>query len=177
MYAFLESSSKAFLWDSKLESVSRSVVPESLWPHGLQPSRLLCPWDFPGKDTGVGCHFFLQGIFPIQGSEPGSPALQADSLPTELQGKPKLKRSGKLRNLWIQWMAKKISKGTFSHATGGSTFKHPWRLLPQAGFTLRGNGKGISVLSLGVPRLGQQSMWTESWHSSGDHGPTLRGVT
>ena len=30
--------------------------------------RLLCPWDFPGKDTGVGCHFLLQGIFPTQGS-------------------------------------------------------------------------------------------------------------
>ena len=36
-------------------------------PHGLQPTRLLCPWDFPGKDTGVGCHFLLQGIFPTQG--------------------------------------------------------------------------------------------------------------
>ena len=31
------------------------------------PARLLCPWDFPGKNTGVGCHFWLQGIFPIQG--------------------------------------------------------------------------------------------------------------
>ena len=30
--------------------------------------QLLCPWDFPGKDTGVGCHFLLQGIFWIQGS-------------------------------------------------------------------------------------------------------------
>ena len=29
-------------------------------PHGLQPSRLLRPWDFPGKNTGVGCHFLLQ---------------------------------------------------------------------------------------------------------------------
>ena len=29
--------------------------------------RLLCPWDFPGKNTGVGCHFLLQGIFPTQG--------------------------------------------------------------------------------------------------------------
>ena len=29
-------------------------------PHGLQPTRLLCPWDFPGKNTGVGCHFLLQ---------------------------------------------------------------------------------------------------------------------
>ena len=35
-----------------------------LQPHGLQPARLLCRWDFPGKNTGVGCHFHLQGIFP-----------------------------------------------------------------------------------------------------------------
>ena len=41
-------------------SVSRSVVPDSLRPHGLQSTRFLCPWDFPGKDTGVGCHFLLQ---------------------------------------------------------------------------------------------------------------------
>ena len=39
---------------------SRSVVPYSLWPHGLQPTRLLCPWDFPGKSTGVGCHCLLR---------------------------------------------------------------------------------------------------------------------
>ena len=32
--------------------------------------RLLCPWDFPGKNTGVSCHFFLQGIFPTQRSNP-----------------------------------------------------------------------------------------------------------
>ena len=40
----------------------------SLQPHGLQPTRFLCPWDSPGKNTGVGCHFLLQGIFPTQGS-------------------------------------------------------------------------------------------------------------
>ena len=34
---------------------SRSVVSDSLWPHGLLPARLLRPWDFPGKSTGVGC--------------------------------------------------------------------------------------------------------------------------
>ena len=38
---------------------SRSVVSDSLQPHGLQPTRLLHPWDFPGKSTGVGCHFLL----------------------------------------------------------------------------------------------------------------------
>ena len=40
---------------------------DSLWPHGLKPAWLLCPWDFPCKDTGVGCHFLLQGIFSTQG--------------------------------------------------------------------------------------------------------------
>ena len=35
---------------------SRSVVSDPQWPHGLQPSSLLHPWDFPGKSTGVGCH-------------------------------------------------------------------------------------------------------------------------
>ena len=44
------------------------VVSDSLWPHGLQFTRLLCPWSFPGKDAGVGCHFLLQGIFPTPGS-------------------------------------------------------------------------------------------------------------
>ena len=34
------------------------------------PTRLLCPWDSPGKNTGVGCHFLLQGIFPTQESNP-----------------------------------------------------------------------------------------------------------
>ena len=38
---------------------SCSVVSDSLLPHGLQPTRLLCPWDFPGKITGVGCHHLL----------------------------------------------------------------------------------------------------------------------
>ena len=38
---------------------SRSVVSDSLWPHGLQPTRLLHPWDFPGRSTGVGCHCLL----------------------------------------------------------------------------------------------------------------------
>ena len=37
------------------------------WPHELQPARLLCPWDSPGKNTGVGCHLILQGIVLTQG--------------------------------------------------------------------------------------------------------------
>ena len=49
--------------------------------------RLLCSWNFPGKSTGVGCHSLLQGIFPTLGIEPRSPALQADTLPSESSGK------------------------------------------------------------------------------------------
>ena len=39
----------------KTESASCSVMSDSLWPHRLWPTRLLSPWDFPGKNTGVGC--------------------------------------------------------------------------------------------------------------------------
>ena len=62
---------------------------DSLQPHGLQPSRLLCPWDFPEKNTGVGTHFLLQGIFPTQGSNSnlqGFPHQQVDSLPPNHMG-------------------------------------------------------------------------------------------
>ena len=49
---------------------SPSVVSNSLQPYRLWPTRLLRPWDFPGKNIGVGCHFLLQEIFPTQGSNP-----------------------------------------------------------------------------------------------------------
>ena len=47
------------------------VVSSCLRSCGLQPTRLLRPWDSPGKNTGAGCHFLLQGIFLTQGSNPG----------------------------------------------------------------------------------------------------------
>ena len=52
------------------------------WP------RLLCPWDFPGKNTGVVCHLRLQGIFPILGSNPYLLHWRASSLPPSHQGSP-----------------------------------------------------------------------------------------
>ena len=53
-----------------LYSVSSSVVCDSLWPHGLQHASILCPWDFPSKITGVGCHFLLT-IFLTKRLNPG----------------------------------------------------------------------------------------------------------
>ena len=47
-----------------------SVLSDSVRPQGLQPAKLLCPWDSPGKKTGVNSHCLLQGIFPTQGSNP-----------------------------------------------------------------------------------------------------------
>ena len=47
------------------------IVSSPLGSHGLLPARLLCPWSSPDKNTGVGCHSLLQGIFSIQGSNPG----------------------------------------------------------------------------------------------------------
>ena len=68
-----------------------SVVSNSLRPHGLKPARVLCPWDFPGKNTGVGCHALLQGVFPTQGLNPRLLCLlrwQVGSLPVAPPGKP-----------------------------------------------------------------------------------------
>ena len=47
------------------------VRSDSLQSHGLWPARLLCPWNSPDKNTEVGCHSLLQGIFPTQGWNPG----------------------------------------------------------------------------------------------------------
>ena len=66
-----------------------SVVSDSLQPHGLQPARLLCLRNFSGKNTGVGCHFLLQGIFPTQGSNPCLLQRQVNSLLQSHLGSPK----------------------------------------------------------------------------------------
>ena len=64
--------------------VKCSAVSDSLQLHKLQLTRLLYSWNFPGKNTGMGCYFFLQGIFQIQGSNVHLLHLlywQANSLP------------------------------------------------------------------------------------------------
>ena len=67
---------------------SCSVTSDSLQPHGLQPATVLCPWKFPGRNTGVGCHFLLQGIFPTQGLNLHLLHWRVDSLPLAPSGKP-----------------------------------------------------------------------------------------
>ena len=62
----------------------------TLHPHELQPARLLCPWDSPGENTGVGCHALLQEIFPTQGSNPGLPHCRQILYWLSHQGSPTL---------------------------------------------------------------------------------------
>ena len=52
-------------------ALSCSVVSDSLGLQGLLPSRLLCPWDYPSRDAGAGCHFLLQGDLPDPWIRPG----------------------------------------------------------------------------------------------------------
>ena len=63
---------------------------DSLRPHGLQPPRLLHPWDFPGKSSGVGCRFLLQGIFVTQGLNPGLLHCRRMLYPLSHQGSQKI---------------------------------------------------------------------------------------
>ena len=65
-----------------------SVIPILFRPHRLYTTRLLCPLDVPGENTGVGCHFLLQGIFPNQGLNPDLLHWQARFFTTEPLAKP-----------------------------------------------------------------------------------------
>ena len=58
----------------------------------MEPARLLCPWDSPGKNTEVGCHALPPRDLPDPGIEPASPAWQADSLPLSHQGSDPLQQ-------------------------------------------------------------------------------------
>ena len=71
---------------------AHSAASDSLWPRGLQPTRLLYPWDFSSRNTGVGCHFLLQWIFLIHGLNPCLLRLlhwKVDSLPLSHLGSGK----------------------------------------------------------------------------------------
>ena len=84
-----------------LDSILKVLVTQScptLCDPILKPTRLLCPWDFPGKDTGVGCHFLLQGIFPTQGSNLGLLHCRQILYPLSYQGSPRKQYSSSSKN-------------------------------------------------------------------------------
>ena len=96
--------------------------PALLQPHGLQPTSLLCPWDFLGKNTGTGCHFLLQGIFWTQVLNPWLLHWQVDSLPLSHQGSPIYTdmHTHNLESYWLQYIYSFYAQYyivSFSHTT------------------------------------------------------------
>ena len=94
-------------WDHVFLSKSCSALSNSLRPHGLYS-----PWSSPGQNTGVGTFFPSPGDPPKPGIERRSPALQADSLPAEPQGKPVL-----FLNCWMRPWEPPSSLGECLHST------------------------------------------------------------
>ena len=92
--------------------LSSSVVSDCLWPMDCSPPASSVHGDSLGKNTGVVCHALLQGIFPIQGSNPGlPPALQAESLPSESPGKSKNTGMGSLSLLQGIFPTQELNQG------------------------------------------------------------------
>ena len=77
-------------------------VSDSLQLYGLQPTRLLCPWNFPGKNIGTGCHFLFQRIFPTQGSNPGLLHCRRIVYQLSHKGSPRI----------LEWVAYPFSSGS-----------------------------------------------------------------
>ena len=101
--------------------LSCSVGSYFLWPHRRQPTRLRHPWDFPGKNTGVGCHFLLQCKKVKSESE------VAQSCPTLCDPRdcspPSSSVRGILQARVLEWVAMAFSQGIF--LTQGSNLGLP----------------------------------------------------
>ena len=96
-----------------------SVTSSFLQPQGLQPTTLLCPWDFPGRSAGVGYHFLLRGISPTQRSRLHLLCWQVDSLPVSHLGSPAIlqytiKIKLKINKFLPTTMKRTYSLGSFS---------------------------------------------------------------
>ena len=110
--------SNLFLPFAESESVSPSVMSDSLQPHGLKPTRLLCLWNSPGKNTGVGCHFLLQEIFLTQGLSPGLLHCRWICYHLSHQGSPILVHRGQIVTRLLENNRKKHSSSViYSNST------------------------------------------------------------
>ena len=111
-----------------------SVMSDSLWPYGLYPTRLLCPWDSPGKNAGMGCHALLQGTLPTQGSNPSlmSPALASGFFTLVSPGKLYLDcaYTKKLFIIYLKFNPKQTQLGISAVWVSKSMEPHliPWKM-------------------------------------------------
>ena len=113
--------------------VSHSVVSDSMRPHGLQPTRLFRPWDFPGKSTGVGCHCLL---------------LKLNHTPSQINNEPKKKIVRKIRKYF------KVNENV-KNKTNKQT-KTPQNLWDAAKPMLRGKNYSFKCLYLERRKISNQ---------------------
>ena len=88
LLAFVEMQRERQNTSTYMCAYSLSCVQLFFDPMDCSPARLLCLWDFSGKNIGMGCHFLLQGIVPGQGSNLHLLYWQVDSLPLSYKGSP-----------------------------------------------------------------------------------------
>ena len=127
--------------------LSRSVMLTFCNPMNYSPPGSSCPWDFLGKNTGVGCHALLQGDLPNPGIEPASLALLVDSLPLSHQGSPKaIILQLKKKNIILEMV-------------------QPGRIATIPHFTVReteAQSNKVTHLQLIQPVLGWTGIWTQA---------------
>ena len=95
-----------------------------LRPHGLWPARLLCPWNSPDKNAGVGCHFPLQAIFPTQGLNPDLQHCRLILYHLSYQGSTGIKP--------MSFMSPALVGGFFITSTTWETHSNPAYCLPNS---------------------------------------------
>ena len=115
-------------------SVCCSVMSHSLRPHGLEPTRLLCPWDFSGNNTGVGSHSLLHGMFLTQGS---SPNLLSHSVAL-----------GQLFDLGTQFPHLRVLFSSVQSLSHGRLFETPWTAARQASLFITNSQSLLKLMSI-----------------------------
>ena len=130
--------------------LSYALMYNSFWPRGW-PARLLCPWDFPGKNTGVGCHFLLQGIFPTQGSNFGLLTIKKISIHKQGQWNIKPEQTDIPNDRTIIWAHHltgypSIHLVQFSHSVVSDSVT-PWTAARQASLSITNSQSSPKLMS------------------------------
>ena len=129
----------------------------SLWPHGLYPDRLLCPRDFPSKNTGVGCHFLLQEDLPNPRIEPVPPALVGGLFTTEPPAKPP----------WFQVKSESEIRSVVSYSLQPHGLYSPWNPPGQnTGVGSLSFLQGIFLVDIQIRDMKQHGILEETWVDS-----------
>ena len=145
---------------------SRSVVSNSSQPHGLQPTRLLHPWDFPGKSTGVGCHHLLRGLgldWANRNSSSHEHGMKWGKIFFKW-GKSLFQVNGHHYRLCFQWCCpQKQKRPGYKKRKENWPTRRRWKSQISYGFCPAGSSLFWGLLPANPQILGNTVEWTLSW--------------